>query len=53
MIFTKKQILDAVVWMFGFTKKQANEWYRKADEKTRNEIRIAFENNAARSFYHD
>ena len=48
---TKRQVIDAIQWMFGYNKKEAEALYKKTDESYHFEIRKAFEDNAARAFY--
>ena len=53
----KNQFVDAYVWLYGSTKKEAGKAYSRAmeiaDYSYIKEIIACFENNAKKSFYED
>lgn len=48
-----KRKIDAVRWMFGMTKTEAERYIKEADASTVDAIIDAYEDNARRSFYAD
>lgn len=51
--YTKQELLDAVMEAYGFNKKEANEWIKKASEGSKKAIVEGFKGNAKKSFYND
>lgn len=51
--YTKKEYINAVVWLFGFTKKAAADYIKNAGTSTLNEIVAAFYDNAKRCMFTD
>ena len=49
----KKIFVDAYVWMYGVTKKEAMEAYKTTDANYHNVIIKCFRDNAKASFYND
>ena len=49
----KKMFVDAYVWMYGATKKEAMEVYKITDANYHNVIVKCFLDNAKASFYKD
>lgn len=49
--FTKSELLNAVKDHYGFNKKEAADWIKKADNKTKEEIVKYFKDNAKKNFY--
>ena len=49
----KKIFVDAYVWMYGVTKKEAMEAYNTTDADYHNAIIKCFLDNAKASFYND
>lgn len=49
--FTKSELLNAVQDHYGFNKKDAADWIKKADNKTKEEIVKYFKKNAKKNFY--
>lgn len=47
------KMVDMVMWMFGFTKKEAKNYIAECDQKTLDEIKNTFRNQAKKSFYND
>lgn len=50
---TKATQIDAIKWFFGFTTKEAEDYYRKAGKKALTEIVRGYTQNAASIFYDD
>ena len=50
---TKATQIDAIKWCFGFTTKEAEEYYKKAGKKAIDEIVRGYTQNAASCFYDD
>ena len=51
--YSKQTIIDAIQRMFGMTKREALEYYNKAEDSALYEIVDGYLNNAKRSFYED
>ena len=49
----KKMFINAYVWMYGATKKEAVEAYKTTDTNYHNSIIQCFLDNAKASFYKD
>lgn len=49
----KKMFINAYVWMYGVTKKEAGEAYKITDENYHSVIVKCFLDNAKASFYKD
>lgn len=47
------KMVDLVMWMFGFTKKEAKSYIAKCDQKTLDEIKNTSRSQAKKSFYND
>ena len=50
---TEMKMVDMVMWMFGFTKKEAKNYIAECDQKTLDEIKNTFRSQAKKSFYND
>ena len=51
--YTKQQVIDAIMQMYGYNKTQANKYYRDADEATKEALVEAYRGDARKSFYND
>lgn len=51
--YTKQQVIDAIMQMYGYNKAQANKYYRDADEATKEALVEAYRGDARKSFYND
>ena len=49
----KQKFITAYSWLLGFTKREAEETYKTADEEYINVIIDVFERNAKLSFYNN
>lgn len=51
----KEKYINAIIWMFGFTKKQATKFYtdNKNNTELLNTILTGHNNNAKKTFYND
>lgn len=49
----KDKVLNAIQYMYGSTKKEAEKLYRKLSDESRNLLVKGFEQNAKKSFYAD
>lgn len=47
------KMVDLVMWMFGFTKKEAKSYIAKCSPETLDEIKNTFRSQAKKSFYND
>lgn len=47
------KMVDLVMWMFGFTKKEAKSYIEKSDQETLKEIKNTFYSQSKKSFYND
>lgn len=45
--------MDAVMWLFGFNKKEAQQYIKEATSEMLNEINKTYTDNAKKSFYND
>lgn len=50
---SKKDLYDALKDAYGMTKREADEWIKKASDKSKEEIVKGFKDNAKKSFYKD
>ena len=50
---TQKEFIAAYVWMYGGTKKAAQDIYKRADPKYIQEIVSAYKKNCFLAFYND
>lgn len=51
--YTKQQVIDAIMQMYGYNKTQANKYYKDADEATKEALVEAYRGDARKSFYND
>ena len=51
--YSKYEIITAVQRYYGYTKKQAEKYFRKAEKETLIIITDTFKNNARKAFYQD
>lgn len=51
--YTKAEVITAIRWMFGFTRKKALEYFAETDYKIHNAVAHAFKMNARKAFYAD
>ena len=51
--YSKSDLYSALEYMYGFNKKEANDWIKKADDKTKQSVVDAFKDNAKKSFLTD
>ena len=49
----KNEVLKAIQWMFGISKREAIKLYNSTDASYHTEIVTAFNTNATKSFYVD
>lgn len=49
--FEKMELLDAVIYAYGFTKREALEYIKKASNKTKQNIIKGFKQDAIKNFY--
>ena len=49
----KKRLIDAYIWSYGTTKKEAMQAYKTLDNDFITAIIDIYENNAKKSFYND
>lgn len=50
---TRKELIDAVQWYFGFTKKDARDYIKGATPETIENILICYYNECLKSFRND
>ena len=48
-----EKYVEAVQWMFGMNKNEAEKYVKKTDQKMLNAILEGFQNNGKKSFYND
>lgn len=51
--YSKSDLYSALEYMYGFNKKEANDWIKKADDKIKQSVVDAFKDNAKKSFLTD
>ena len=51
--FNKTEAINAVQWMYGYSKKRAQQYIKEVSEQRVQSIIDAFKNNAKKSFYND
>lgn len=51
--YSKQQVIDAIMSMYGYNKTQANAYYKQADEATKQALVEGYLGNSRRSFYND
>lgn len=51
--YTKNEILEAICWMFGFTKKEALKYYKNASESSCQIIAEGYFENCRKNFWED
>lgn len=51
--YSKEVVLNAMQWMYGFTKAEARKYFRETDSRTHYWIVETFKNNARKSLYDD
>ena len=49
--YTRNDLYDALKYAYGFTKKECDNWIKKASEEAKQAIVDGFKDNARRSFY--
>ena len=50
---TKKEVIEAIMWAYGCTRKQAEEWYKGYGEERKKLIVDGYKQNAKKSFLTD
>lgn len=53
MMTTKKEVIEAIVWTYGCTKKEAEKQYKAYSDERKCLIVDGFKHNAKKSFYND
>lgn len=51
--YTKKECIDAIQWMFGYNKAEANQYYATANKELLESVVDVFKSNAEKSFIYD
>ena len=51
--YSKSDLYSALEYMYGFNKKEANDWIKKASDKMKQSVVDAFKDNAKKSFLTD
>ena len=49
----KTELLNAVIWFFGFTKKEATAYLKTASKETQQAILEGWNDQAEKAFYND
>ena len=51
--YTKRDVIDAIMYAYGYTKREAEEYYRNTDESTHEALVEESKNTSRKSFYYD
>lgn len=53
MKYKNNDFITALCWMYGFTKKEAREYIKKADYETLESVYLCYMNEMNKAFYND